>query len=33
VIVNAQPTPFDGHAAAVLRASLGDVLSNLVALV
>ncbi len=33
VIVNAQPTPFDGRADAVLRGSLGDVLPALVALV
>ena len=33
VIANAQPTPFDGQADAVLRGSLGDVLSRLVALV
>ena len=33
VIANAQPTPFDGQAAAVLRDNLGDVLPGLVALV
>jgi NAD-dependent deacetylase len=33
VIFNAQPTPFDGPADAVLRGSLGDVLPRLVALV
>jgi NAD-dependent deacetylase len=33
VIANAQPTPFDGEAAAVLRGSLGEVLPRLVALV
>jgi NAD-dependent deacetylase len=33
VIANAQPTPFDGRADAVLRGSLGDVLPELVALV
>ena len=33
VIANAQPTPFDGRADAVLRGSLGDVLPGLVALV
>jgi NAD-dependent deacetylase len=33
VIANAEPTPFDGTAAAVLRARLGDILPALVALV
>lgn len=33
VIANAQPTPFDGRAEAVLRGNLGDVLPRLVALV
>jgi NAD-dependent deacetylase len=33
VIANAQPTPFDGRADAVLRGSLGDVLTQLLALV
>jgi NAD-dependent deacetylase len=33
VIANAQPTPFDGRADAVLRANLGDVLPRLVDLV
>ena len=33
VIANAEPTPFDGQAEAVLRGSLGDVLPALVALV
>jgi NAD-dependent deacetylase len=33
VIANAQPTPFDEVAAAVVRANLGDVLPRLVALV
>jgi NAD-dependent deacetylase len=33
VIANAQPTPFDGRAEAVLRGNLGDVLPPLVALV
>ena len=33
VIANAQPTPFDGRADAVLRGSLGEVLTRLVALV
>ena len=33
VIANAQPTPFDGQADAVLRDSLGDVLPQLVALI
>jgi NAD-dependent deacetylase len=33
VIVNAEPTPFDGRAEAVLRRNLGDVLPRLVELV
>ena len=33
VIANAEPTPFDGQAEAVLRGSLGDVLPQIVALV
>jgi NAD-dependent deacetylase len=33
VIANAQPTPFDGEADAVLRANLGEVLPALVALI
>jgi len=30
VIVNAQPTPFDGIADAVLRGAIGDTLSRMV---
>jgi NAD-dependent deacetylase len=30
VVMNAEPTPFDGHAAAVVRDQLGDVLPQLV---
>ena len=33
VIANAQPTPFDGQAEAVLRGNLGEILPKLVALV
>jgi NAD-dependent deacetylase len=33
VIANAEPTPFDGQASAVLRGNLGEVLPGLVSLV